>query len=380
MARAIDFPERGLAHPGRADEAQDGALQVLLQRPHRQVLHDAVLHLLQVVVVLVQDLLGQDHVQLVLGLLCPGKVDQPVQVGAGDRVLGGLGRHLPQPVQLLLGDLARFLRHARALDLLAQFVQLSPVVLLAELLLDGLHLLAQIELALGLPHLVRHLRLDAAADLLQLHLAGDDLHQLLDAILDVVPLQEADLLLHGDVEHGGGQVGQAAGIAGAGGQHHVAQVVGDGGRDLHQALELVDEGLDQRLQLHPQLARLVQGGHGRLDEWLAGGEAVHAQARQPLDDQVDVVAVELDHLEDAGRRAHAVHAGRVGVVLGGVPLRDHADELVVAHHVVQQVQRLPATHRDRHDGVREEHAVAEGKNSDLAGYLDVFHRLPVSFR
>ena len=58
VARAIDLRERGLADAGRADEAQDRALELLHERLHREVLEDALLHLLQAVVVLVEDLLG----------------------------------------------------------------------------------------------------------------------------------------------------------------------------------------------------------------------------------------------------------------------------------------------------------------------------------
>ena len=50
--------ERGLADAGRPDQAQDRPLQLLHQRLHRQVLEDALLDLLQAVVILVEDPLG----------------------------------------------------------------------------------------------------------------------------------------------------------------------------------------------------------------------------------------------------------------------------------------------------------------------------------
>jgi hypothetical protein len=101
-----------------------------------------------------------------------------------------LRRHLAQTVELLLGDLLRFLRHAGRFDPLAELVDLLlAVVVLAQLLLDRLHLLAQVVLALGLADLVGDLRLDLARDLLQLDLARDDLDQLLDAVPDVVALE-----------------------------------------------------------------------------------------------------------------------------------------------------------------------------------------------
>ncbi len=160
-------PQRGLAHAGRPREAEDRALQVLLQRAHGQVLEDAVLDLLQVEMVVVENLLGLEHVQLVLGLDGPGQTDQPVQVSACHGVLCGLRRHLGQAIQLLLGGLPGLFGHLGVFDLLLQLVDLGlSVVLLAQLALDRLHLLAQVVLLLRLAHLVGDLGLDAAGDLL----------------------------------------------------------------------------------------------------------------------------------------------------------------------------------------------------------------------
>src|SRR4029078_2053674 len=47
--------ERGLAHAGRADEAQDRALARGVELAHGEVLEDAALDLLQAVVILVED-------------------------------------------------------------------------------------------------------------------------------------------------------------------------------------------------------------------------------------------------------------------------------------------------------------------------------------
>ena len=59
--RGDGLAEAGLADARRADEAQDRALDVGLHLAHRQVLEDAVLDLLEVVVVVVEDLLGLDR-------------------------------------------------------------------------------------------------------------------------------------------------------------------------------------------------------------------------------------------------------------------------------------------------------------------------------
>jgi hypothetical protein len=70
-ARAIDRPS-GFAHARRSDKAQDRPLHVRLQLEHAQVVEDAVLHLFQLVVVLVQDLLGLVDVDFSPELLAQG--------------------------------------------------------------------------------------------------------------------------------------------------------------------------------------------------------------------------------------------------------------------------------------------------------------------
>ena len=87
--RARDgLAERGLADAGRADEAQDRALLVALELAHRQVFEDALLDLLEAVVIGVEDVARRLDVELVLGDDAPRQLDQPFEVGARDRVLG----------------------------------------------------------------------------------------------------------------------------------------------------------------------------------------------------------------------------------------------------------------------------------------------------
>src|SRR4051812_29313586 len=67
--------ERGLADAGRTHEAEQGALHLVAELAHGQVLDDALLHLLEAVVVLVEDLLRLGQVEVVLGGLAPGERD-----------------------------------------------------------------------------------------------------------------------------------------------------------------------------------------------------------------------------------------------------------------------------------------------------------------
>ena len=102
-SRARDgLAERGLADARRPDEAQDRPLELSDQRLHREVLEDALLDLVEAVVVLVEDPLGFLDVELVFGVLVPGQREDPVDVVAHDRRLGGHRRHHLELLELVL--------------------------------------------------------------------------------------------------------------------------------------------------------------------------------------------------------------------------------------------------------------------------------------
>ena len=164
--------QRSLAHAGRSDEAQDGAFQHGLQLQHRQVIQDALLHLFQVVVIFVQDFGGAFHIDMRARRNGPRQAGHPFQVGARHAVFGRCGRHARQPVEFAQGlGLDRF-GHAGGFQFAAQFLDIAVgVVAFAEFLLDGLELLAQVELALVLRQLSLHLGLDAAAQFDQFEFA-----------------------------------------------------------------------------------------------------------------------------------------------------------------------------------------------------------------
>ena len=229
--------ERGLADAGRPDQAKDRAFQHVGAVLHREILDDAVLDLLEPVMILVEDLLRLVEVALDLALDAPRDRQQPVEIVAHD---GGLGRHrahLAELLQLAERLLAGFLRQLGLLDLLLDLGEIVAALLaVAELLLDRLHLLVQVILALRLLHLA----LDAAPDLaLDLQHGDLALHQREDALQPLGDRSDLeDLLLLGDLDRemrgdGVGELGIVLDLAR--GAEHL-------GRDLlvelHVALEL----------------------------------------------------------------------------------------------------------------------------------------------
>ncbi len=212
--------DRGLAGARRADQGEDrpvGAAVLLAlaalfaQLADGDELGDPFLHVLEAGVVGVQHLAGVDRVQPLLGALAPGHRDQPVQVAADHRGLGRLLALALEPAQLLLGLLGDRLRHLRLGDLV--FVLGDQVgLVLAQLLADRLHLLAQEVLSL----LFLGAGLDVLADLGAHLRLGQPLALQLDREVeaggDVDRLQQPQLALVGDVGAEAGGVGQGAGL------------------------------------------------------------------------------------------------------------------------------------------------------------------------
>src|SRR5439155_2989277 len=121
--------------------------------------------------------------------------------------------HALETTELALRLRPGALRHARLLDLLAVLGDDALAVLaLAQLLLDGLELLAKDVLALVLLHALG----DLLADLvLEAHLREGllgPLDDLLQALLDVEGLEQLDPLLQAEVGRVAGHVGERAGL------------------------------------------------------------------------------------------------------------------------------------------------------------------------
>src|SRR4029079_5668508 len=114
--------ERGLAGARRADEAQDRSFRILLQLSYREILEDAVLYLLEVVVVLVEYAACVRNVEIVLRGFRPRQRDEPFEVRPDDGVLGGFRRNDLQAIELVVGGLSRVLRHVGFFDLAPEFL------------------------------------------------------------------------------------------------------------------------------------------------------------------------------------------------------------------------------------------------------------------
>ncbi len=187
----------------------------------------------------------------------PRQLDEPLQIGADDAVLGGGGRQALEPPQLALGLLAGVLGEVRRLDPLPQLVDLGLLlVALAQLLLDRLQLLAQVVLALALLDLRLDLRLDLGAELDHLELAGEDLGQAAQPPADVHLLEQLLLLLGRDPQRAGDQVRERRGVVDVGDRElELLGQVGDLLDDLGEgALDVAGQRLELGRAARPRRA------------------------------------------------------------------------------------------------------------------------------
>ena len=250
------FADRGLARAGRPDQRQDraGALvlrdaALLAQLAHGQVLDDPVLHVLEAGVVGVEDLAGDLRVEPLLRILSPRHGEQPVEVGADHRRLARGVAHALEPAELALRLLPHLVGHARFADLRAVLVDHGALVL-AELLADRLHLLAQEVL----PLLGLRAGLDVLADApahlqlgqpLALQRRASSSRSITSSVLE-----QLDALREGEVGRVGAGVGERTGLGDR------AQELADAGVRLPELEDLLDDGAIFGLEL----ARLDGGG------------------------------------------------------------------------------------------------------------------------
>ena len=252
--------DRGLAGSGRADQGQDRAgaaalvldAALLAELAHRDVLRDALLHVLEAGVVGVEHLAGADGIEHLVGGLGPRHGDQPVEVGADHRRLArALARALEAP-ELALGLLASLVGHAGFLDLRPVLLDDGSVVL-AQLLADRVHLLAQEVLALLVLGALGDVVVDALADLKLGQPVALDLDGQAQALGDVDRLEDAQLLLRGDVRRVADRVGQRARVVDRA-QEGADAIVG-----AAELEDLLDDGAVLALEDADVLRGLVSG-------------------------------------------------------------------------------------------------------------------------
>mmetsp|Transcript_10325 Transcript_10325/g.30663 ORF Transcript_10325/g.30663 Transcript_10325/m.30663 type:complete len:923 (+) Transcript_10325:165-2933(+) len=250
--------DRRLADTGRADQAHDLALYRLLEEADRDVLQDALLHVLEPEVVLVKDGLRLLDVLVLHVDLPPGDAREPLQVCAADVELGGRRLDRAELRELGLDHLLHLLGDGLPLDGLAELDHqgLLLVLLDAELLGDLLHLLHQQHTALLLGDLLLNLGAHLGLQLRELEVLLDDGEDLLLA-LDEVRLREHRLqVLALRQGHAGDEVAELQRVVEVVELDHLVVLLLVKERGLEQLLHGVDDLGVQSLDLGIVLGHL----------------------------------------------------------------------------------------------------------------------------
>ncbi len=385
--RAIDFAIERLADAGRADEEQDrparhrarfrlarirdrpvlglprrqrgrrvvlrgtqlrrgdlsrrldlGGQLLGAQLPHGEELEHAILHVPQPVVVLVEDLLRALEVERIIGARVPRELRDPLEIRADHLRLHRLATRALQAPQLALDLGAGLLRQLELHELVPQLGHLAARVVVPELLLNRLELLAQIHLALALPQLLLHLRLDLLLGLEQADLPLDVHEHPAEPLLDAQRLQQPLLLRDAQLDVAGHQVGEAPRLRH--GVQHLADhllrqppLLSELGRPLAQFLV---QRLERRV-VFVEGTHLLRRHHDRRHVSALGRRVLHRRrALLSLQEQLHAPQAALD-LPDARDHPHRVQdvGGRLIHVF---PLRDREDETLLLERCLDRAQ------------------------------------------
>ena len=255
--------------------------------------------------------------------------------------------------------------------------------------MDRLHLLAEEHLALPLPELLLHLRLDLLLGFqegdLPLHMHED----LPETVLDRERLQEPLLLGDGELDVAGDEIGEAPRL-GDGVEHLMHDLLGEAAplAELRGTLADLLMERDEGGVLLLDGGELLDGDDDRREVALGGVVLERGGALLPLEEELHPAQAPL-HLPDAGDHAHRVEDVGVGL-LGVVALGDGEDETVALEGGFDGTQGPRPTRRDGGGEAGEDHGAPEREDReglarahDRAAGWDgkcVFHIRPLGAR
>ena len=252
---------------------------------------------------------------------------------------------------------------------------------LAEFLLNGLHLLIQVVLALALLHLRFDATADALLDLQHVDLALDHAEDLLESRFHVLDLEDALLLAELQRHVRGDRVGEAARLVDAGQRRQ------DLGRHLLVELHVLLELRNDRTHEYVDFAFIVAVFLGQQCdcglEMVADINGIDQCAFAALDQNLDRAIRQFQQLQDRRKRANLIQISRLRIIQVRLFLRDKQDALADRHRPVERHDRFLAAHEQRDHHVRIDNDVAQRQNRN-AGIVELrfvqYGRLFVSHR
>ncbi len=246
---------------------------------------------------------------------------------------------------------------------------LGELIPLAELHLDRLQLLPQVELALRPVDFAARLRVDLLLHGEQLDLLAQQFVHALEPVERIDALEHRLRVLDLELEVRCREIRQSPVIVDIYDDRHHLGRHGLSKRD--RLLEIVSDVSRKRFDFE----RL---GNGRVRDRFDGSLKVdvtrvvprHANAADALDEDADPVVRQFQHPHDHRRGADRVEVAVLGLFDRGVALRREQDHPVVGQRLLDGGDRPVAAHKERHDHVREDDDVPERQNREVVRDLD----------
>ncbi len=237
----------------------------------------------------------------------------------------------------------------------------GEVVALAQLGMDRAQLLAQEVLALRAVHLLARLGGELLLHLEQVDLTLEQLGDTPQPHQPVGGLEQGLGVLELELEIGGGEIGEAAGVLEIGGNHH--HLARDRAAEAGHLVELVLDDPHQGLGLHVLRRRRFGDAlePGR-EVGLGVRQIVDGGPRQPLHQDAHAPVGEPQHAHHQRGGADRMQITLAGVLGGGIALRDQHQHAMVGQRAIDRDRALLAAHRERQDAVGEEDGVLERKD------------------
>ena len=201
--------DRGLAHAGRADEAEDLVLERGIPFLCGHEFHNALLDLFKSVVVFVQDLLHLFKADDALGRLAPRDFETGVEVARDHGRLGRAVGRFGKAIFFLVEFFLDLFWQVRLFDLFGVFFNVRAF---SELFFDDLDLFAQVVFALVAVHALVDLLPDDRFLFKDIGLGGKDLKQSLGAGKGIEAFEDLELVFGAYDEVCGNEIGKIAGI------------------------------------------------------------------------------------------------------------------------------------------------------------------------
>ena len=360
--------KRRFSDSRRADKENDRALGIGPQLDDGERLEDAFLDVLEAVMVFVEYLSGLVQVELFLARTPPRQFENVLDVGANDVVIGRRLRQLLHPLEFAVGLFPDIVGQVGLFETFAKLFSLGLFagLVVAEFLLDRLHLLAEDVVALRFVHLVLCLRGDLRTDLHDLDLAGKRRVGQRQKAVDGARLEHLLFGLGPEVEDRREKVRQLHRVFL---RHHGHA---DLGRYVRQQSESL---LDHALDVAPQCLDLfvvdaAKLGHYldlRFQKGLLTGPLDDLKAVHSLNDELHDALV-AHHPLDVDHGADGIEIGRRRVVAGDVLGLggDTGDQLFFGgERRFDGARRAFAADRERHDRVGEKSGVLQRQDRDL---------------